>query len=151
LSGDAPAGLDGWRIIAARGEADPAYSRAIMHVADVARSDPRLAGLMLRCGKTGVEPVIVVVEPFSPQARPKITLRAGAEEFYFRGIPVAAGAGLRMPAESVDLATGLWRRASEVWIKISDRDVDVDGVVGLSGFAEALQALADCTGNHPSD
>lgn len=36
---------------------DPAYG-------DFERSDPRLAGLMLRCGREGVEAVLVVVELF---------------------------------------------------------------------------------------
>jgi hypothetical protein len=47
---------------------------AIPHAVDIERSDPCLAVLMLRCGKQGIEAVVVVVE--SPHARPQITLRA---------------------------------------------------------------------------
>ena len=64
---------------------------------------------MLRCTKQGIEPVIVVVEPFSPQAHPKITLRADDLELYFEGKPLPTGAGLRVPADGLDLINGPWK------------------------------------------
>jgi hypothetical protein len=47
---------------------------AVLNTADFDRSDPRLAGLMLRCGAQGIETVLIVVEPFSPHALPRIIL-----------------------------------------------------------------------------
>ncbi len=101
---------------------------------------------MLRCGKQGVEPVIVVVEPFSPLARPKISLRADDRESYFEGRPLPTGAGLRVPADAFDLVKGPWKGARELTIKISDGDVEMSGVVELSGLPTAIQSLAGCAG-----
>src|SRR5271155_4487089 len=42
-------------------------------------------GLMLRCGREGVEAVVVVVEPFPPHVRPQITLRTPGQESQFTG------------------------------------------------------------------
>ena len=87
-----------WRLVrsatatAAKGEA------AILHTADIERSDPRLAGLMLRCGREGVEAVVVVIEPFPPHARPQITLRTPGQESQFIGTIISTGAGIRLRA-----------------------------------------------------
>jgi hypothetical protein len=87
-----------WRLVqsatatAAKGEA------AILHTADIERSDPHLAGLMLRCGREGVEAVVVVVEPFPPHARPQITLRTPGPESQFIGTIISTGAGIRLRA-----------------------------------------------------
>ncbi len=99
---------------------------------------------MLRCSKKGIETIIVVVEPFPPQSRPKITLRAAGQEFYFVGSVLATGAGLLLPADGMDLAMGPWRGADELSIKVSEGDAEIEGVVKLSGLTAAIQSLADC-------
>jgi hypothetical protein len=53
---------------------------AILYTVAIERSDPRLAGLMLRCEQQGSEAVGVVVEPFPPQARPQIILPTPGQE-----------------------------------------------------------------------
>jgi len=65
-----------WRLVRSAGENNEPGSVAILHTVDFERSNPRLAGLMLRCGRQGIETVIVVVEPYphthghkSPYAR----------------------------------------------------------------------------------
>ena len=124
--------------------AEPSVS-AILHTAEFERSDPRLAGLMLRCGRQGIETVIVVVEPFPPHARPQITLRTPGQEFRFVGTIIPTGAGIRLPSEATDLVTGSWRKARELEIKVTDGDAMIEGVVALTGLPEALQSLnAEC-------
>jgi len=66
---------------------------AIPHTADIARSNPRLAALMLHCGREGVEAVVVVVEPFPPHARAQITLRTPGQECQFIGNDYAGRRG----------------------------------------------------------
>lgn len=146
VEADSSASLGEWRTIHTKAADGVTDTTAILHVADLLKSDPRLAGLMLRCNKQGVEPVIVVVEPFSPQARPKITLRADNQEFYFEGKPLPTGAGLRVPADGLDLVKGPWKGASELTIRISDADLEISGVVELSGLTNAIKSLADCAG-----
>lgn len=99
---------------------------------------------MLRCSKNGVEAIIVVVEPFSPQTHPKITLRTGEQEFYFVSNVLATGVGLILPADGMQLAMGPWRNANELSVKISEGDAEISGVIQLSGLGAAIQSLTEC-------
>ena len=134
-----------WRLVRSAGtNAEPGAS-AILHTADFERSDPRLAGLMLRCGREGIETIIVVVEPFPPHARPQITLRTSGQETRFVGTVIPSGAGIRLPSDATGLVTGAWHTTRELEIKVAAGDVAIDGVVALSGLSEALESLnAEC-------
>ncbi|HUZ91798.1 MAG TPA: hypothetical protein VMU78_07860, partial [Methylocella sp.] len=115
------------------------------HTADFAQSDPRLAGLMLRCGRQGIETIIVVVDPFPPHARPQITLRTLGQKSEFVGTIIPTGAGIRLPGEATDLVTGPWHMARELEIKVTDGGTAFNGVVALAGLPEALESLnAEC-------
>jgi hypothetical protein len=134
-----------WRVVRSAGANGEPGSSAILHTADFERSDPRLAGLMLRCGRQRIETIIVVVEPFPPHARPQITLRTLGQESEFVGTIIPTGAGIRLPSDATDLVTGLWRTARQLEIKVADGDVAIGGVVALAGLPEALEALnAEC-------
>ncbi|HUI20594.1 MAG TPA: hypothetical protein VLZ74_06065 [Methylocella sp.] len=142
-SKDAAAGE--WHLVRSAGPNGEPGSSAILHTADFERSNPRLAGLMLRCGKEGVETIIVVVEPFPPQARPQITLRAAGAETRFAATVIPTGAGLRLPSEATGLITGISHTARGLDIKVDDGNTVFEGVVGLSGLPEAFHSLnADC-------
>lgn len=137
---DAPAASGSWRRVRSPGgEFD---ATAFLRTADLDRSDPRLAGLMLRCGERGVEIVIVVVEPFPPRAQPKITLRVAKQQSYFVGSIIPAGAGIRLPVDGMKLANDSWLGSQEVEIKIADGDTAIEGIVPLSGLTAAIRALA---------
>jgi hypothetical protein len=143
---DAAGNARAWHLVRSAGAADAeSGASAILHTADFERSDPRLAGLMLRCGRQGIETVIVVVEPFPPHARPQITLRTPGQESRFVGTIIPTGAGIRLPSDATGLVTGPWHTARELEIKVSEGDADIDGVVALSGLSEALETLnAEC-------
>src|SRR5947208_2016667 len=49
---------DGWRLVKSRDPDGGADAVSAMHVVDSARSDARLAGLSLQCGKNGIEVVL---------------------------------------------------------------------------------------------
>lgn len=115
---------------------------AINRTADFDRSDPRLAGITLRCGKDGAELVIIVVEPFPPRAQPKITLRAAEQEFYFAGSVIPTGAGVRLPVDGMKLATAPWLKSEEVAIRISEGDSSIEGVVPLAGLAGKVELFS---------
>jgi hypothetical protein len=134
-----------WHLVRSAGENAESGASAILHTADFERSDPRLAGLMLRCGRQGIETVIVVVEPFPPHARPQITLRTPGQESRFVGTIIPTGAGIRLPSDATGLVTGPWHTARELEIKVAEGDADIDGVVALPGLSEALETLnAEC-------
>jgi hypothetical protein len=131
-----------WRLVRSAGANNEPGSVAILHTVDFERSNPRLAGLMLRCGRQGIETIIVVVEPYPPHARPQITLRALGQEFRFIGTILPTGAGIRLPSDATGLVTGPWHKASELDIKVTEGDAAaIDGVVTLSGLSEALESL----------
>jgi hypothetical protein len=142
---DAGGSAGSWRLVRSPAATAETGEAAILHTADIERSDPRLAGLMLRCGTQGIEAVIVVVEPFPPQARPQIILRTPRQESQFIGTIIPTGAGIRLPGEAKSLVTGPWQTARELEIKVADGGAHVDGVVALTGLPKALQSLnAEC-------
>lgn len=137
-----------WRLVRSAGaNAGPSVS-AILHTAEFERSDPRLAGLMLRCGRQGIETVIVVIGPFPPHAQPQITLRTPEQESHFVGTIIPTGAGIRLPSDATNLVMGPWRKARELGINVTDGDTVINGAVALSGLPEALETLnAECVQN----
>lgn len=112
-----------------------------MRTADFGRSDPGLAGLVLRCNNQSIEPVIVVVEPFRAAAQPKITLRAAGNETYFTGTILPTGVGVRLPIDGAQMANGPWQGAKELEVTIADGDTVIRGVVPLGGLGAAIVSL----------
>ncbi len=147
-AGEPPSGsadaTNAWRLVRTPGGVGKPDALSIMHTADFERSDPLLAGLMLRCGDAGIETIIVLIEPFPPEARPKITLRADGQESYFEGRSTLTGVGVRVPIDAMDKATNSWRRARELFVQISEGKTEIDGVVKLSGLDAAIQPLSAC-------
>ncbi|WGJ15665.1 hypothetical protein QEV83_05220 [Methylocapsa sp. D3K7] len=134
-----------WRLVRSTGPNGEPGASAILHTIDFERSDPRLAGLMLQCGKQNIEIIIVVVEPFPPRARPQVTLRTSGQVFQFEGSIISTGAGILLPSDATVSLLGPWRSASELEIKVADRETVLDGVVPLSGLSTALDSLnAEC-------
>jgi hypothetical protein len=147
-STDAAGKARSWRLVRSAGANTEPGELAIIHTADFERSDPRLAGLMLRCGRQGIETIIVVVEPFPPHARPEITLRTPGQETKFDGTILPTGVGIRLPSKATGWVTGASRMAQELEIKVAEGDAAIDGVVALSGLSEALESLdAGCVQN----
>jgi hypothetical protein len=134
-----------WHFVRSAGARGEPGSSAILHTAELERSDPRLAGLMLRCGRQGIETIIVVVEPFPPHARPQITLRTLGQESKFVGTIIPTGAGIRLPSDPTALITGPWQTARELEIEVTNGGAVFKGVVALAGLPEALESLnAEC-------
>lgn len=130
-----------WRLVRSTGANGEPGAPAILHTIDFERSNPRLAGLMLRCGKQSIEIIIVVIEPFPPRARPQVTLRTSGQVFQFEGSIIPTGAGILLPSDATGSLIGPLRSASELEIKIADRESVLDGVVPLSGLSTAIDSL----------
>jgi len=115
------------------------------HTADINRSDLDLAGLMLRCSENGVEVIIVVVTPFSPHARPDVSIGTASKEWRFSAHIVPPGAQLLLPAEAMRLATGPWQLAPELAVKVASQEQSFGGVIPIEGIGEAFATLvANC-------
>src|SRR6516165_5400843 len=133
--------IKGWRLTEATNPLGGSHLAAILHTADLDKSDPRLAGLMLRCAEHGLEPVIIVVDPLPPRAKPRITLRGEGQVINLDGSIIPTGAGILLPVDGLDLANGPWARSREVGIRIENGDTIIEGAVMLSGLQEAVRAL----------
>jgi hypothetical protein len=121
---------------------------AFIHTADIERSDPRLAGLMLRCSGNQIEAVFVVVEAFPPHARPRITLRGNGEEAYFDATVIQAGIGLAIPANRLTSMDGLMRAAEDLEVRIGGAETGFGGIVRMTGSKSVVAALTrDCARN----
>ena len=69
----------GWHLLRTANPRGGPDAVSMSHTADINRSDLDLAGMMLRCGENGVEVIIVVVTPFSPHARPDVSIGTASE------------------------------------------------------------------------
>jgi len=132
---------NGWRLVRTTNPHGGPDAVSMMHTADLIRSDPDLAGLMLRCARSGVELVIVVVTPFPPSAHPDVTIGGGSKEWHFAGQVVPPGAELLLPPGSATLVTTEWRSAHELTVKVSSPGQSLGGVVPVDGIAAALATL----------
>jgi hypothetical protein len=142
----APMTPGGWRLVRTPGPPGEKAAVAIMHVADTARSDLGLAGLMVRCAEGGPELLVVMLAPLPPRARPQVTLRAGAEETRVEAKVTPPGAALLLPTSPQALLAGAWRAEPDLAIDVAAEGTTTRGVVPLTGLRTAMTALtAACT------
>lgn len=135
----------GWRLMRTANPSGGPDAVSIVHTADLIRSDPDLAGLMLHCAQAGPELLIVVVTPFPPGVHPNVTISSGGNDWHFVGQVVPPGAELLLPPKSPTLVTTAWRSARELTVKVSSPDQSFGGVIPVDGMAAALATLtASC-------
>jgi hypothetical protein len=145
------AGLpDGWRLVRTPNPYGGAAAISIMRTAEMARSDPGLAGLTVRCSEHGAEVLIVLLRAFTPQARPQVVLSADGTVTRVQATVASPGAALLLPQEAAALVNGPWRSAKELSIKVEDPEGVTGGVVSLAGLGQAYRVLiANCGADVP--
>jgi len=120
---------------------------ATMRTADTARSDPDLAGLMIRCGeKPGFEVHLALVRPFPPRSKRDVVLSSGSSQSVLKAETSSTGTTLLLPVDATAFTTGPWQGLKELAVKINDPVASISGVIPLDGIAPALARLtANCT------
>ena len=142
--------IGSWRLVRTPNPDRGKDAVSIMHTADVSKSDLDLAGLMVRCGQSGPEILIVLVRPLPPRAHPKVVVNAGGDTAAFVATPVPPGAAIQLPQQASVFLTGAWKDAAALSVRIDAKEVDddptsVSGVIPLSGLAQAERLLmANC-------
>jgi hypothetical protein len=123
----------------------------VMKTADVTKSDiDLLAGLMLRCGESNFDVLLVLVRPLPPRAHPKVAVTAGGNTMDFIASVVPPGAQIQLPPEATALASGPWQTAPELSVEVGpvegdDPPTPIRGVISLAGLSAALAQLqANC-------
>jgi hypothetical protein len=142
--GDPQASPPGWRLLRTPNPAGGQDAVSITRAADIS-SDVDLAGLMLRCHEGGTEVALIVITPFSPRARPDVTISAIGQEWRFVATVAPPGAELRLPVAASALAAGPWQSANQIAVKISWESTSIRGAIPIDGLANALVTLtANC-------
>ncbi|MGV7217919.1 hypothetical protein [Bradyrhizobium sp. UFLA05-112] len=131
----------GWRLVKSRNPDGGADAISVMHVVDGAKSDARLAGLNLQCGKDGIEVVLIVLEPLSRSTQPNVTLIAGEKQAEFQATVIQGGVALLLPADASKLAASDWQNANELAVEIGTKPSAIRGAVPIAGLATALRYL----------
>jgi hypothetical protein len=144
------ANIGTWRLIRTPDPRGGPDAVSVIQTPDPSRSDMDLAGLMLRCSNEGFDVLIVVIDPFSPRARPtaKLTARGGTVE-----VPATVrppGAVISLPGEVSALIAGTWQASPEIAIEVRDSQSNrlVRGVVALQGLPAAVALLTANCGAH---
>jgi len=145
-----PSRLDAWKLIRTPDSQGGQDTISIMTVADISRSSPDLAGLLIRCRQAtdidipeaaAIDILIVLVRPLSPRARPKVKITAAGAERSFNATVVPPGSAILLPHEAQSLATGDWRGSTELAVDIEDIELTARGIVPIDGLGSALANL----------
>ncbi len=116
---------------------------SIMRTADTARSDPDLAGLMIRCQeKPGFEVLLALVRPFPPRAPRDVVINLGSTRPVLHAEVSSLGTGLVLPVEPAIFTTEPWRELRELDVVIKDPEGEIHGVIPLDGLAPAMAELS---------
>lgn len=140
---DARSVQDLWPLVVTHHPAGGRDAVAIMRTADTSRSDPDLAGLMIRCAeKPGFEVLLAVVRPLPPRARREVVIGSGVTQVALQTEISSLGTGLILPVEATAFTTGRWQELKELAVAIKDPEMDIRGVIPLDGIASAMARLA---------
>jgi hypothetical protein len=136
----------GWRLLRTPDPRGGPDAVSIMHTADMLRSDPDFAGLMLRCAEDGIDVLVIVVAPRPPRARPQVKFGPPGHEANYQATVVPPFTALLLPKDATSLVSGLRGTASaDLSIEINDESPAVGGTVALAGLRPALEGLkASC-------
>jgi hypothetical protein len=116
---------------------------SIMRTADTTRSDPDLAGLMIRCQeKPGFQVLLALVRPLPPLAKRSVVVSPTTTPTIIRAEVSPLGTGIVLPVEPTAFTTGQWRDLKELAVLIQDPQADIRGVIPLEGLAPALAKLS---------
>lgn len=120
---------------------------SVMRTADTTRSDPELAGLMIRCAeKPGLEIALALVRPIPPRSRRDVMVVAvGAAQVLLHAEVTSAGTALLLPVETSTFTAGPWSNTKEIAVTIKDPDGEIRGVILIDGIGPAMAKLsANC-------
>ena len=132
----------GWHLVRTRNPNGGPDAISIMHTADPSRSDPDLAGLMIRCSERGTEAAIVLIQTFPLRARPRVVFGKPGNETQFEATVAPPGTSILIPGDAATLVGSAWQAENDLFIRVEDGRSTVRGVVALAGLQTAFKVLA---------
>jgi hypothetical protein len=139
-------GRDPWRLLRTPDPRGGREAVSIIRTVDPLRSDPDIAGLMLRCGeKADVEVLVALLRPLSFRSHPLVKVTAGTNKFSYPAKVVAPGELVLLPEEAAALAMGPWQQMHELDVAIEDPELNSHAIIPLDGLPAGLVTLrASC-------
>jgi hypothetical protein len=114
-----------------------------MRTADTARSDPDLAGLMIRCEeKPGFQVLLALVRPLPPRAKRDVLVTSGTAHSLLHAEVSPLGTALLLPIDGTVFTSGPWQGLTELGVTIKDPETEIRGVIPLEGVAPAMARLS---------
>ena len=108
---------------------------AIMHVADYARSDADLAGLMVRCAGRSLEVLIIVVVPRPPLVRPRVTIGLPGDMQTYTARVVPPFSALLLPPGATGQVVEHGAEGRDLTVRIDGEYQAVRGAIELTSTA----------------
>lgn len=134
---------DSWQLIRTPNPARGPDAVSVMRTADTSKSDPDLAGLIIRCEeKQGVGVSLAVVRPIPPRSKREVVVVWETKQSLFQAEASSAGTALNLPIEATMLARDAWQRAKELAVTIKDAGGEIHGVIPIDGLAPAIARLS---------
>jgi len=135
----------GWHFVRTHNPNGGTEAISIMHAADTSRSDLDLVGIMIRCGDSGAEVVVVTLPALPFRSRPRVTLGKPGHEIQFEAKVAPPGTAILLPNDVTTLARGPWQSLDDLFIRIDNDQSTIRGVVKLTGLEQAFKRLnASC-------
>jgi hypothetical protein len=135
----------GWHLVRTHNPNGGTDAISIMHPADTSRSDLDFVGLMIRCGETSPEVVIVLLPALSFHTRPHVTFGKPGNEIHYEAKVAPPGTTVVLPGDAAKLVSGRWHALEDLVVRVDDGQTIIGGVVKLSGLEAAFKALqASC-------
>jgi len=135
----------GWRF-ARSPTAGGGNAVSVMRTVDPSRSDFEIAGLMFRCAASGTDAVVIMLTPFKPDARPKVSIDLGGVRVDAEASVLPSGAGLLIPRDLVSVFAARDKAQADLRIEVSMGGKPLVGEIRRLYAAPALQRLqAQCT------
>jgi hypothetical protein len=124
----------------------------MMRTADVLKSDPDFAGVMIRCAAgLRLQVAVVVVRPFPPKTRPVVSIgsaktsanktSANKTAVKMTATVLPGGTALSLPAEAEALARGSWPSQPEVAFTVEGHGDPIRGVLPTDHLNAAIAYL----------
>lgn len=136
-----PSEVGTWHLLRTPNPSGGPPAVSVMQSADISRSDVDLTGLMLRCGESSTEVLVVLIRYLRVGAHPKVTVGTGPTSMEFTGNVVAPGLLVLLPPQATSLALGPWQAIPEIALSVDDEGGKIGGVIPLTGLKGALQIL----------
>lgn len=132
---------DGWRLVETRDPRGGPETVSVLHASETAKSDANFAGLTFRCGPSGIETLLILLEPLVRGSTYGVLAKGGSTETQFEAKALQGGEVLLLPPSATEVAHGSWQGVPELSVDIAS-PTPIHGSVPLSGLSGALSALS---------